>query len=164
MKCEHCDKPATVHVTHVANGKVVKTHLCEECAAGMGVAKSVSALAETLLGPVSPVLPTRAISCPACGLSVRKFQKEGRLGCPECYQVFSREIVGVLSSLHDATRHSGRIPVRLRRDPGPEAALASLNDRLAEAIRAEAFEEAAQLRDEIRELARRVSKEETRTI
>ncbi len=163
MKCEHCEKPATVHVTHVANGKVVKTHLCEDCAAKLGVAQSMGTLADTLLGPASPVRPTRALSCPTCGLSLRKFQKEGRLGCTDCYRVFAREIQGVLSSLHEASGHVGRIPKSQTKPPSPEAKLALLQERLSEAVRSEAFEDAARLRDEIRELSRQPEPEEART-
>lgn len=152
MKCEHCENPATIHVTHVAEGKVVKTHLCGDCAAKLGIANPAVSLADTLLGPGTPVLPTRALTCPACGLSLRKFQKEGRLGCPECYRTFAREVQTVLKSLHDASAHRGRIPRSFRRDPDPEEILASLRKRLSDAVKSEAFEEAARLRDDIREL------------
>jgi protein arginine kinase activator len=163
MKCEHCEKPATVHVTHVANGKVVKTHLCEECAEKLGVANTLGSIADTLLGPVSPITRTRAVSCPSCGLSLRKFQKEGRLGCPDCYEVFAREIRGVLESLHEADAHRGRTPKRLHRDPDPEEHLSLLRNRLSEAIKTEAFEEAARIRDEIRELSLEPCPGETRS-
>jgi len=160
MKCEHCEKPATIHVTHVAEGKVLKTHLCEECAAKLGVTQPGASLADTLLGPASPVLSTRTLSCPACGLSLRKFQKEGRLGCPDCYQAFAREIKGVLSSLHESTLHHGRRPRGHARKPGPAEILASLQSRLADAVRNEAFEEAARLRDEIRAVTPAVTRGE----
>lgn len=160
MKCEYCDKPATVHVTHVANGKVVKSHLCEACAAEHGVTQTFAPIAETLLGPAGPVSPPRMLTCPDCGLSLRKFQKEGRLGCPHCYEVFAREIKGVLTSLHEASGHVGRVPKHHRREPGPEIRLARLRDELSEAVRSEAFEEAARLRDEIRELSHQTEPEE----
>lgn len=157
MKCEHCEKHATIHVTHVAEGKVVKTHLCEDCAANLGIAQAggilSSDLNDTLLGPVSPNIPMRVASCPSCGLSLRKFQKEGRLGCPECYQTFSREITTVLASLHDTTVHIGRTPHTFTREPDTDEILAQLRGQLAAAVKNEAFEDAARLRDEIRTLA-----------
>ena len=33
MKCENCNKQATVHLTEIKNGKKVEKHLCEQCAA-----------------------------------------------------------------------------------------------------------------------------------
>jgi protein arginine kinase activator len=152
MKCEHCENPASIHVTHVADGKVVKTHLCEDCAAKLGIANPAVSLADTLLGPGSPVLPARALTCPACGLSLRKFQKEGRLGCPACYQTFAREVQTVLRSLHDATAHKGRTPRNATREPDPRERLAQLRLDLSAAVKSEAFEEAARIRDDIREL------------
>jgi protein-arginine kinase activator protein McsA len=32
MKCDQCDRPATVHPTTVVAGKWVAAHLCESCA------------------------------------------------------------------------------------------------------------------------------------
>jgi protein arginine kinase activator len=37
MYCEECkQKPAAVHLTQVYNGKIIQSHLCEECAAKKG--------------------------------------------------------------------------------------------------------------------------------
>ncbi len=33
MKCDNCNKPATVHLTEIKNGKKMEKHLCQECAA-----------------------------------------------------------------------------------------------------------------------------------
>ena len=33
MKCDNCNKPATVHLTEIRHGKHVAKHLCEQCAA-----------------------------------------------------------------------------------------------------------------------------------
>ena len=33
MKCDNCNKPATVHLTEIKNGKKIEKHLCEQCAA-----------------------------------------------------------------------------------------------------------------------------------
>jgi len=32
MKCEQCDKPATVHLTAINGGKKTEKHLCVDCA------------------------------------------------------------------------------------------------------------------------------------
>ena len=31
MKCHHCDKQATVHLTQILNGQMHKMDLCESC-------------------------------------------------------------------------------------------------------------------------------------
>src|SRR3954470_9818320 len=33
LKCDNCNKPATVHLTEIRNGKKIEKHLCEQCAA-----------------------------------------------------------------------------------------------------------------------------------
>ena len=33
MKCDNCNKTATVHLTEIKNGKKIEKHLCEQCAA-----------------------------------------------------------------------------------------------------------------------------------
>ena len=38
-KCDHCEKPATVHLTEIVNGQKVEKHFCVDCAADMGLTK-----------------------------------------------------------------------------------------------------------------------------
>lgn len=158
MKCDHCDQPATVHVTHVVNGKVMKAHLCQECAQKLGVsAPGVLGVADALLGPVAEGSPLGPKACSTCGMTLRRFQKEGRLGCPDCYRSFEREVKEVLRSLHGRTEHVGRRPgtvsaVSEAPQKKPPLRLHELRTRLDQAIAQEAFEDAARLRDEIRML------------
>jgi hypothetical protein len=35
MKCEKCNRLATVHLTEIRGGKKIEKHLCEECAASV---------------------------------------------------------------------------------------------------------------------------------
>ena len=37
FKCDHCDKPATIHLTEITGGQKIEKHLCENCAAGEGI-------------------------------------------------------------------------------------------------------------------------------
>ena len=85
-------------------------------------------------------------------MTLDEFRKKGRLGCPQDYEVFRAHLVEVLERVHGAVQHSGRIP-------GTAAAAVSslgtgridvLRQELEHAIRAEAYESAARLRDEIR--------------
>lgn len=153
MKCDHCDQTATVHVTHVVNGKVMKAHLCEECAQKMGVsAPGVLSVSQALLGLTPEQAPLSPRACSVCGMTLRRFQKEGRLGCPSCYQAFAKDVEVVLQSLHGSVTHAGRRPPS---EPGvrparPLPQLHQLQERLTRAIADEDYEDAARLRDEIR--------------
>ena len=38
--------------------------------------------------------------CPVCGLTLALLAAQGRLGCPECYRVFAREVEMAVERLH----------------------------------------------------------------
>jgi protein arginine kinase activator len=151
MKCDHCDQSATLHLTQVVNGKVTKKHLCASCAkaAGLGT-EAVASVADYLLGQggVAPgPLPSNKV-CPRCRMTLTRLRKEGRLGCPDCYVTFAEELARILESTHGAAQHRGRHP---RKASGAwQAELEALELRLSEAVAAEAFEDAARLRDALR--------------
>ena len=161
MQCSVCkEKPATVFLTHIENDKVHKVNLCEECAKNKGVDNpSTYALhdADLLLGLGAAQEMTQTIGgvelkCPRCGFSQADFKKSGRLGCPDCYQVFAEGLEGLLKTMHKGTRHAGKAPEALRQSRDAAERLKLLNKKLAKAIEAEDFELAAQVRDELKGL------------
>ena len=84
-----------------------------------------------------------------------EFRSKGRLGCPRDYEVFKAHLNPLLLKIHNATIHKGRIPAyaegeRTRHEQDEH--LTGLRKKLEEAIRAEAYESAAQLRDQIQHL------------
>lgn len=117
-----------------------------------------------------------AVQCSVCGLRYSQFSRVGRLGCPDCYDAFQTQLQKILLRVHGATRHRGRLPAYARpageapaadtaveappeteapaeRGEGDRTAdLAELRRRLRRAVEAEAYEDAARLRDEIRRL------------
>lgn len=152
MTCDHCDKPATIHVTRVVDGKVKKVHLCEVCAQKLGVAAGgVPSVSDLLLGGAVVSTPGPR-TCPACGMSSRRFRKEGRLGCPQCYETFPQDVERVFENIHYAVQHQGRSPRRRFPDRARERDIALLQDRLNQAISSEAFEDAARIRDELQSI------------
>ncbi len=56
-----------------------------------------------------------------------------------------------MQRIHRATRHVGKIPPHASRNAAVQAELMELRHKLREAIEVEAYEEAARLRDLIRE-------------
>jgi protein arginine kinase activator len=105
------------------------------------------------LSPVAEDGPG-AVICPGCGMRYSQFARTGRLGCAECYQAFQIQLQPILRRVHGATRHAGKAPglegARLER----RRQLQELHDALELAIQKEEFEEAAGLRDKIRDLER----------
>jgi protein arginine kinase activator len=166
MLCSICQKnEAKVHLTQIVDDKMQKIDLCEECSKAKGVTDPAGfSLADLLLGlgasqegeQRSSVKPGE-VACPACGLTQADFKKSGRFGCPQCYTTFADGLPAMLKTMHKGLRHVGKVPHALR--PKRESAdqLKQLNRRLEKAIQTENFEEAAQLRDQIRALKQQVA-------
>ncbi|HEU6448400.1 MAG TPA: UvrB/UvrC motif-containing protein [Verrucomicrobiae bacterium] len=162
MQCSICkEKPATVHLTQIVGDKMQKLDLCEDCAKAKGVNDPTGfALADLMLGlGASQEIEQSAggleLRCPRCGFTQADFKKSGRLGCPDCYKTFSEGLSGLLKTMHKGTRHTGKAPEALRASRENADKLKALQKKLAKAIETENFEEAAQLRDEIKQLSDR---------
>ncbi len=162
MLCSICkEKPATVHLTQIVGDKMQKLDLCEDCAKSKGVNDpSGFALADLMLGlgaaqEIEQAAGGAELKCARCGFSQADFKKSGRLGCPECYKTFAEGLEGLLKTMHKGTRHEGKVPAALRTSREQSDRLKLLQKKLAKAIEQEKFEEAAQLRDEIKQITPR---------
>jgi len=159
MLCSICKmKEAKFHYTNVAGDKVQKVDLCEECAKSKGMENPTGfCFADELFGlgaaqEIEQAGGETGLKCPACGFTQSDFKKAGRLGCAECYQTFAEPLEGLLKTMHKGTRHVGKVPESLRQSRNLSDQLKGLKKKLAKAIEAEDFEQAAVLRDEIKQL------------
>ncbi|MCS6851708.1 MAG: UvrB/UvrC motif-containing protein [Gemmataceae bacterium] len=156
MKCQYCSNPATVHLTDIVNKQKRELHLCQECAEKhqliqqhqLNLPAILHAMIGQYVGAMSDELAR--LACPACGMRYMEFRAEGRLGCPHDYNVFRVGLGPLLERIHRASRHVGKVP-RHRVDVGRQVELVELRQKLRRAIEAEAYEEAAQVRDLIRQ-------------
>ena len=164
MLCTICkEKPATVHLTQIVGDKMQKLDLCEDCAKTKGINDPTSfglADLDLVLGlGASQQLEQAAggveLKCPRCGFTQADFKKSGRLGCPECYSTFAEGLAGLLKTMHKGTRHIGKAPEALRATRENADRMKSLQARLAKAIKDENYEQAALVRDEIKQLTGR---------
>lgn len=173
MLCDMCHKNnSTVHLTEIIDNQVTELHLCEECARKKSAEMEQHfGLADLLAGladfgkSVADVKGGEIVKCKNCGLTFEDFKKIGRLGCSECYSAFKSNLEPLLKRIHGSTHHIGKAPAG--KAPGkmkvvtkakakieaPE--LMQLKERLQKAIQLEEFEEAAKLRDKIRELEKK---------
>jgi protein arginine kinase activator len=157
MKCQKCTKAATLHITEIlGEEQFEELHLCEDCAGKY--------LYEPQKGPGSKTAsvpqtdeeeevgaPTR--ECPVCGIKFVEFRNSGRLGCAHDYQEFREELLPLLENIHgDPPRHTGKVPRRLPQSKQTQSELVQLRKQLLQAVNKEAYEEAARIRDRIREL------------
>jgi protein arginine kinase activator len=149
--------PATVHLTEIVGGKKKELHLCQACAEKQETLKqqekNLSAILQTVIGQHvgAPTDELSRLTCPTCGIKYMEFKAEGRLGCPQDYAVFRDALVPLLERIHRGTRHRGKIPPHAIRHAAAQAELRDLRQRLRRAVEAEAYEEAARLRDAIKQ-------------
>lgn len=156
MKCHSCTNPATVHLTDIVDGHKKELHLCQACAEKQELLQkqelNLPAIIQALIGPHIGALTDKLsrLTCPTCGIKYMEFRAEGRLGCPHDYEVFRAGLEPLLQRIHRSLKHAGKVPKRRCR-AGYNADLIELRRQLREAVDREAYEEAARLRDLIRQ-------------
>lgn len=172
MICPECGKrPATLHYTKIVNGNKTEFHLCEVCAhekgeymPGFDSSFSIHQLLSGLLfdSPSGDAHGTsyqpQTLRCRTCGLTYNQFSKIGRFGCGDCYSTFRDRLEPLLRRVHGHTTHRGKIPARAKGELRIRRQLEKLKELMAQKVKAEEFEEAARLRDQIRALQERLDK------
>lgn len=173
MLCDICSKnPATVHLTEIIDDQMTELHLCEECARQKSSQMEQQFGLNDLLAGMAefekPALDKEvtAVKCPNCGLTYADFKKIGRLGCSECYIAFKKYLGPLLKKIHGSSQHLGKTPLKVAASlaaakPGKKRLdMQELRHQLQRAIEGEEFEEAAKIRDQIKELERQPDKGE----
>ena len=152
MLCSHCNKrEANFHYKQVNNGNYTEMHLCSECAKELGYLSTGEQHLSLGLAKQNQSI-NKGLSCSCCGTTFAEFKKTGFAGCDKCYDVFAKDVENILSRIQPATTHKGKIA-------GPEGEeirrsneIKELKDKLRSAIVDERYEDAAKIRDTIKEL------------
>lgn len=171
MLCQNCGKnEANFKYTQIINGVKKELTLCSECARKLGVDSiDIPINFTSFLGDFfndyaeSSLLPsfsTNDVKCKTCNMTYNDFINTGMFGCSDCYDVFSNPIDSLLKNLHGTSKHIGRgiknakvaqiekenkvEPIKNEKD--------ELQKQLDKAIKEERYEDAAKLRDKIKEI------------
>lgn len=165
MTCNLCGvQDATIHLTEILNNQMIEVHMCESCAQEKGTDfKTHFNLDEFLAGfseheKLGKAFEKSVLVCPECKLSYEEFGKTGRLGCATCYISFLKPLLSLIRRVQRADHHEGRKPPSAQRISKPISDLKTLQDRLRKSIQLEEFEEAARIRDEIRQSEEKTKK------
>ena len=167
MHCEKCHKKKSTVIYHEnISGRARTLHLCADCADTMEAARELedmsaafAAFSSPLLGiadrHVSPLqisIQAEDRTCSVCRISSAEIVADGRVGCSSCYDCFSDWLGETLTNLCERGGYRGKVArlVRVREENGRRMRL--LRAQLADAIATEQYEQAAILRDRIREL------------
>ena len=162
MLCEKCGKNlATTHIRSIVNGIVKEMNLCGYCAVAEGYTgitkNSLAEMLASMLGEVSsPDIAVETKRCPICISTFSDIAKSGKVGCAECYKTFNKELLPYLKRVHGSTKHIGKVPnsAPLMIKPNTDT-IDSLRMELNRLVREEKYEEAAIVRDKIKEMEKR---------
>ena len=125
MLCEECHQNEAVYTISVMMGEAMtQRHLCADCMAKMnmniasGNMQKLNAINRGEQPEEGEKVPDDQpdITCPRCRMTLSKFIKTGRLGCPDCYQAFAAQLHPMLLQIHGRVQHAGRKPLQSETD------------------------------------------------
>lgn len=174
MLCEKCKvNSATVHYRYSENGNVTELHLCAECAKNEGVMTNNGSAAagfmsqggifedffgkspfSTLFGSslLSKPMSVKQRVCPGCGLSESELRSSGKLGCAQCYTTFMDVVDLMLKKMHLSCEYKGKVPEGAPESMSLANKIEKLKSDMQTAVENQEYEEAAKIRDAIRQL------------
>ena len=179
MLCQNCgENEANVRYTQIINGVKKEMKICEKCARELGIGSfefNMPIHFSDFLGDFFSDYNTNLLpsfvkeinnSCGTCGETYDEFVKTGLFGCPECYNEFDARIDSMLKKIHGSDNHVGRKAKTLKasevkvdknkKDNNKKELKTSKIEKLEEdlkiAIKEERYEDAAKIRDKIKEI------------
>ena len=156
MLCDICKKnEATVHLTQIIDNKMLKVDLCDGCSKTKGIQETTGfSLADLQvgLGSGDEISGDANVKCTVCGFTQADFKKTGRLGCSACWASFEQGLAPLLKAMHKSERHVGKVPGKAAHTLVITEQIKDLAGELDKAVRGEKYEDAAHIRDQIREL------------
>lgn len=186
MLCQNCGKnEVTFRYTQVVNGVKKEMNLCDNCARELGLKDmgfNMPISFSSFLGDFfntynNSMLPgfmqTKTLKCDTCGTTFDDFLNTGVFGCDDCYETFEDRIEPLLRKLQGSSKHVGRgyrsdeptskvnksgKKVEIKEDENVSK-LEKLQKDLQKAIKDERYEDAAKIRDEIKEVESKEKKD-----
>jgi len=160
MLCQHChQRDAIMQLLISENGQTRKVYLCETCAKKTQEVSFVfhPAIVPEFLQALFGFNATTKdqpseMTCPKCGISFSRITQVGKLGCSTCYEIFETQLEPLLRRVHGGGQNVGKIPARRGAVIRSRVEQRKLKETLQTLIQQEAFEEAAVVRDQIREI------------
>jgi len=176
MICDFCKKnKATIHLIRVQNDNVEKVNICAECAGDFSFFSEddfykdlIKILHKIFRADEGQPNSSRELitlknleikqnrTCSFCGMDVKSIKKLGKMGCPYCYTEFKNILLPIIKAIHKDIEHRGKIPENTSGQNKLEKSIRDLRNRLKREIFVENFEEAARIRDEIKQLEKNI--------
>jgi len=169
MLCEDCGKnPASVHFTKIINGKVNELHLCDECSknhkefdldSSFSIHNFLTGLLDSSNDDKVKVDYIKGTTCDKCGMTYGKFRQMGKFGCSHCYDSFKEKLTPLFKRIHGNDTHMGKVPKRAGGVIRLKKEVEKLKVQLDSAVKSEEFEEAARVRDQIKNLQSEIDRQ-----
>lgn len=171
MKCQSCGKEeASVKYYENINGEKREIMLCSNCAKNLNLIDF-----PTMLSYFFSTYPKELLKdeytkevCDKCSYTFDNYLEKGLFGCPDCYSAFSDRIDSLLAKIHGKTRHtiadskpkvnSIKKSQIVEKNKVKSTDISSITDKvvlknlLDISIKEEKYEDAAKIRDRIKEL------------
>lgn len=165
MLCDKCKKnEASIHITKYVDDEKSEVYLCEECAKETGHIdeNDVFSFKNLIAGILNPSTKDyefqqgETLKCENCGLSYEEFVKEGKVGCADCYDTFENKLRPLVKRIHGSEKHIGKAPEDMHKYIRVKEDIEQLKEEMEKVIEEENFERAAELRDEIYALEKKI--------
>ncbi|MEG2310374.1 MAG: UvrB/UvrC motif-containing protein [Clostridia bacterium] len=161
MKCQSCGKKeATVRYKENINGKKQEFNFCLDCAKNLGFVQFSNVFSPLFMNVPNYLLEEK-LECPTCGYTLNDYSNTGMFGCQDCYNTFEEELDELFLKLHGKNRHVkiddkvkkiDEVVKPIKKSKKCTTTLESLKIKLKELVDKEKYEEAALIRDKIREI------------
>lgn len=170
MLCDDCKKrTASIHMTKIMNQQKIEKHLCDQCAREYGelgmqggdtfsVHDFITGILQSCLD-FTARCPEGEDPCPTCGMKYSDFSEQGKIGCSFCYTVFAEQVEPLIKRIHGSAAHTGKLPKRGGGALETRLKVKQLRQELERRVEREEYEEAASLRDAIRDLESALSRD-----
>jgi len=171
MICKRCGKKeAEVFYKYTVNGNTKEYALCAGCAEELKKSGELDIKMPGLFGEgesyfgnlfglsdfwgfphsVSSSRSSEKKRCTFCSSTFDDLVRSGKIGCAECYKVFAEELRPSVEKIHGKEKYMGKRPKRIKAKETKQDKIKALKAEMKNAVKAQEFEQAAVLRDQIR--------------
>ena len=164
MLCQKCQKKeANYLMSQNIDGVEKRVALCSDCAKEEGYDQMAGSLFHDFgedffsfggFQPFGSLISHAAkmLSCPTCGFTQQDVQQLGRVGCADCYDTFQDLLDPAIRRVQRGRVHQGKVPKGVAAPQKEQNNIAKLEAQLQQCIKEENFEQAAKIRDELKQL------------
>lgn len=165
LECSECRRAIRVRYTEVVGDVITSISMCSECPE---LEKRLHGNKNTAYA--TPVEGATGLACGNCGTTLEAIRIGTLVGCSSCYEVFENVIIDELyrvpsipaklaSGKRTQMLHIGRSPGESK-EMSLSVRIVALNEALNETLAREDYEQAALLRDQIRDLTEKKEKDD----